>query len=92
MNDNKSTVIEFSTKAVMQTDEAAHYLGLAAQTLCKWRCSGGGPRFIRLGRKVVYRIKDLDAFLESRVCESTTDADHRFGGARDAMARQAKAA
>jgi predicted site-specific integrase-resolvase len=46
--------------------EAARYLGVASQTLHNWRHSRKGPNYIKLGSKVIYRLVDLDAYLESR--------------------------
>ena len=53
---------------------AAAYLGLKAATLNKWRVFGDGPPFIKVGHLVRYRKADLDAFLQSRLRRSTSDA------------------
>lgn len=42
--------------------EAADRLRLAVITLAHWRVAGTGPRFIKLGRKVLYPIAELEAF------------------------------
>ena len=47
----------------LNTDEAAAYLGLHAETLVSWRRNRRGPTYIKLGSKVSYRQEDLDAFL-----------------------------
>ena len=39
---------------VMSPAEAARYIGVAVSTLAKMRCWGGGPEFLKLGRKVAY--------------------------------------
>lgn len=57
--------------AALTTQQAATYLGLAVSTLNKWRCHGGGPEFLKLGRSVRYLQSDLDAFLEARRVAST---------------------
>ena len=57
----------------LKTPQAAQYLGLAVSTLNKWRCHGGGPEFIKLGRAVRYRRDDLDAFVEARRKSSTSE-------------------
>lgn len=56
---------------LMTVIQAASYLGLAVSTLNKWRCHGGGPVFIKMGRAVRYRAEDLDQFLIERLVEST---------------------
>lgn len=57
----------------MSNREAADYLGLKAATLNKWRCHGGGPPFMKVGRLIRYRRADLDAYLLSRIRLSTSD-------------------
>lgn len=58
--------------------EAAAYLRLSKSTLAKLRCVGGGPRFKKLGRKIVYARADLDAWLAARTAANTTDAGARL--------------
>ena len=52
---------------------AATYLGANPRTLEGWRVRGGGPRFIKVGRRVVYRRRDLDEWLAARERASTSD-------------------
>ena len=52
-----------NTCVTLTVVQAATYLGLAVSTLNKWRCHGGGPVFIKLGRAVRYRQEDLDQFV-----------------------------
>jgi predicted DNA-binding transcriptional regulator AlpA len=47
--------------------QVAGVLGLAPSTLAKLRLSDDGPVYCKLGRRVVYRRADLEAWLESRV-------------------------
>jgi hypothetical protein len=62
----------------LTADAAAELLGLATSTLAKLRLSGNGPVYCKLGRRVVYRREDLEAWLESRVVRNTSDADARL--------------
>jgi predicted DNA-binding transcriptional regulator AlpA len=55
--------------------EAARYLGISASTLSKLRVFGGGPKFHKLGRRVVYDTRDLDGWLDTRRRASTADVD-----------------
>ena len=59
--------------ALLTVDQAAIYLGLARSTLNKWRCHGGGPTFIKMGRAVRYRQKDLEGFLNEGAATSTSN-------------------
>ena len=58
---------------VLDTPMAAEYLGLSPATLETMRSRGGGPRFSKLGRRVVYRREELDRWLEERSRRSTSD-------------------
>jgi excisionase family DNA binding protein len=49
----------------LNTDQAAHYIGLAKQTLEKMRREKRGPRYRKHGRHVRYHIADLDAWSEA---------------------------
>lgn len=62
------------TALTVDTDGAARHLGLATSTLEKLRTYGGGPRYVKLGRAVRYRVSDLEAYLAERVVESTSQA------------------
>jgi hypothetical protein len=53
-------------------EEAARFLRLSDSTLAKMRCTGGGPRFLKLGRKVVYRRDDLLAWANAQGVTSTS--------------------
>ena len=59
--------------ALLTADSAASYLGCSPATLEKWRVKGGGPRFIKMGRLVRYRLHDLDSWVDDRARASTSD-------------------
>jgi predicted DNA-binding transcriptional regulator AlpA len=63
---------------VITASQAARIVGLSESTLAKLRLNGNGPVYCKLGRRVVYRPKDLEAWLESRTTRDTSDADARF--------------
>lgn len=49
----------------LRAPAAAEFLGTSTSTLAKWRMLGTGPRFQKLGKRiVVYDIADLRAFAE----------------------------
>jgi len=60
--------------AVMSPQEAARYLGLAVSTLAKMRCWGGGPEFLKFGRKVKYERKPPDDWKNQRRARGTSEA------------------
>ncbi len=57
---------------LLTVEQAAVYLGLARSTLNKWRCHGGGPVFIKMGRAVRYRPEDLETFMSNGAATSTS--------------------
>ena len=46
--------------------------------LAKMRLNGNGPIYCKLGRRVVYRRADLEAWLQSRTTRDTSDANAWF--------------
>ena len=59
---------------ILNTKEAAAYVRLGKPTLERFRISGDGPKYCKLGGAVRYRKTDLDAWLESRLTSSTSEA------------------
>ena len=59
-------------EVVYDTLGAAHYLGSRPATLATLRTRGGGPVFVKMGRRVVYLQSDLDAYLRARRTRNTT--------------------
>ena len=71
----------------LTNDEAAEYLRLSPRTLEKQRVIGGGPRFRKFGRRVMYAVADLDAWAETRSFESTSDPKYAEHHSADSRAR-----
>lgn len=63
-------------KKYLNAEETSQFIGVAVQTLAKWRCAGGsGLPFIRVGtRRVMYAIDDLNAWMNERRVFSTSEA------------------
>ena len=57
----------------LDTRAAAAHLGLSPRTLDRYRVSGEGPAFYKLGTRVRYRLADLETWAESRRRRSTSD-------------------
>lgn len=49
----------------LTTKEAAAYLRLQPCTLEAWRTKGRGPKYQKLGSRVIYDIDDIKFFAES---------------------------
>ena len=57
----------------LRTQEAARFLGLSPRTMEKHRTYGTGPRYSKLGGRVVYRVDDLQAWVAKGTKASTSD-------------------
>lgn len=68
--------IERAMARYLTNDEAATFLRLSPRTLEKQRVIGGGPRFRKFGRRVVYAIDDLEAWANARSFEMTSDPNY----------------
>lgn len=64
----------------INASEAAEYLGISVSTLSKRRVFGGGPKYLKLGRRVVYDPRDLDAWLNAHRRASTSDPGAQASG------------
>lgn len=64
-------------EANLPNNAAAEFLGVAPQTVRKWRHLGRGPAFIRLGdsmkSRVVYDPAVLRAWIDARRFQHTTE-------------------
>ncbi|WP_018952492.1 helix-turn-helix transcriptional regulator [Thioalkalivibrio sulfidiphilus] len=49
-----------------ETDETSEYIHTSPRTLIRWRNEGKGPPYIKAGHRVLYRKRDVDAWLEGR--------------------------
>jgi hypothetical protein len=61
-------------RRVLLPKDAACYLNVAEQTLAIWRLRGTGPKFVSINSKTVrYLLEDLDAYLDARRRQSTSE-------------------
>lgn len=64
------------TPRYLTNNEAAAFLRLSPRTLEKQRVIGGGPRFHKFGRRVMYALTDLEAWASERSFETTFDPEY----------------
>ncbi|AHK80055.1 hypothetical protein M911_13840 [Ectothiorhodospira haloalkaliphila] len=57
---------------VLNPKEAATYVRSTERTLACWRSLGRGPKFVKVGRFVRYRVTDLDDWLEEHTRQCVT--------------------
>lgn len=59
---------------LLTTPQAAKALGVSASWLAKSRMTGRGPKWVRMGARMVrYRASDLNAYAAERVRRSTSE-------------------
>ena len=59
-------------KQLANNSAAAEHIGIAAATLQYWRTTGSQKiPFIKVGGRVMYRISDLDKWLDDRTFSHT---------------------
>ncbi len=61
-----------ATKHLNQIDLAARW-NISHRTLERWRWTGEGPRYVKLGGRVVYRLEDVEAYEHEQIRASTAD-------------------
>jgi predicted DNA-binding transcriptional regulator AlpA len=59
--------------ALATPSEVAEYLRSSAAALAQLRYMGTGPRFIKVGRRVLYRWSDVSDWLDLNTMQRTDD-------------------
>ena len=54
---------------LLDTAQAAEFVGLQPETLSKWRWQRKGPNYLRAGRLVFYRLADLEEWQQSQLVD-----------------------
>jgi len=58
----------------LTTPEAARFLSLSGRTLEKHRTYGTGPKYRKIGGRVIYAVEDLQAWADRGLRSSTSDS------------------
>ena len=53
-------------------EQLAERWHLSPRTLEQWRWLGKGPRFLKIGARVLYREEDVEAWETAQVCQNTS--------------------
>ncbi len=73
-------------KEYLTRGQAAEYcikqgLPVSPKTLAKYACIGGGPKFRKFGTmRVIYKIEDLDEWIERRLSKTFSSTGIPCGG------------
>lgn len=61
---------------MLSTGEAAQFLGRQPQTLTNWRNTDAVRiPYVKIGRRVVYRLADLEAFVAQNTVNPITETE-----------------
>ena len=58
----------------LSVKETSLVTGLAKKTLEAMRAEGRGPSFLKIGRRVEYRLSDVKAYMDRSLFQSTREA------------------
>jgi predicted DNA-binding transcriptional regulator AlpA len=59
-------MVKRSSGLLLNDYEVAERASVSVATVRRWRQTGHGPRFLRIGASVRYRPEDVDSWLNSR--------------------------
>ena len=66
----RSTTADLGVPQNLDTPAAAGWLNcVSPRTLETWRSLKKGPRYVKVGGRVVYRLSDLEAWMAARTVE-----------------------
>lgn len=58
-------------KAMLTEREAGQYLSSSTHTLQKWRRTGEGPKYVKVGRSVRYPLKSIEEYVQKQTYSNT---------------------
>jgi hypothetical protein len=62
-----------TVETLLPQSDAAAYLHLGERTLERWRVTGTGPEYVKVGKKVFYTEAGLAAYIERCRRQSTSE-------------------
>ena len=65
-----------STRHLKQSELAARWT-ISPRTLERWRWVGQGPRYLKVGGRVIYRLEDVEAYEAAQLRKSTAESSVR---------------
>src|SRR3954470_18528770 len=83
------TVVSMVRDPFLNTEDACGYLGVPKATLLTWRVRrpGYGPRAVKAGGRLKYRLSELDRWLDDHEESFALDDDPASDGGREVRTR-----
>jgi len=72
---NQTCTPAVSVDELLTERQAAVALLVSVKTLQAWRVQGRNVPFVRIGRRIAYRVRDINDFIEKNRFASTSEAD-----------------
>ncbi len=60
-------------QTILDQKRVASLLGISTRTLERYRVSGTGPRYVKLGKLVRYLKTDIDAWIQQNLSAATSE-------------------
>lgn len=57
---------------MLSQDQLADRWQISPRTLEQWRWLGKGPKFLKIGARVLYRDADVLSYEQAQVCQNTS--------------------
>ena len=73
MTPDPPTIKDRNMQPLLTQRQASEMLALSERTLERFRISGIGPKFVRMGKSIRYRLSDVEAWIASRTVGSTSE-------------------
>lgn len=69
---NTGVVERIAPTGLLDSEQAAAYLNIKAETLSVWRSTNRRKlAYVKVGGRIRYRLQDLDAFIEQNLCNAS---------------------
>lgn len=68
---------QFLTKPFLTAEELAVRWSIHPHTLANWRSQGSGPKYLKLGKRVLYPFDEVEAFEKQQLKTSTVSPENK---------------
>jgi predicted DNA-binding transcriptional regulator AlpA len=66
LNNHTETGMAMAMETLLRIEEVSELTGIPVNTLRFWRSTRGGPQSAKLGRRIVYRERDVQAWIDAQ--------------------------
>jgi hypothetical protein len=66
------------TETFLTSEQLAKRWLIRTETLSQWRWNGRGPQYLKIGRRVLYRLEDVLCFEKQKCRQNTSMNSDQF--------------